>query len=616
MVPRKSGSCNRDLYTATIQRMNEDRPPMPVETKNPIEVLAEALPAWARKHPEMLKARLADLSDQDQRELALRLPAESRLELLLHAPRPMRLARSLPDGEFYLTVRGVDVSDALPLLALGSGPQIQHLLDLESWRGDRYDGVRAGAWISVLSEAGEPALTRTLRNLDDEALTLLFIHWLQMDPILSDENVEVKGTDTTETGDERGAVSPDGGFRLNPARSEHALAAQKVLRTLFVEEPKRYADLLWHVRAELPSVLEEEALRWRQSRLEERGWPDLDEALAVYSPPLPVGADQGTAPLRDSTQDDEPGLIGSRLPLRAPDRPVWLQTADRHPARESMLLELGAIANRILVADRRDPGDPEAHKDAMQRAVCGISLALESTIDSDLNAALDQRPLLEWFRSGWARIEDLAAEASRFIREDWPSTHPYALRLLDPPLDVRLAALLDRRPRYLDVAEDGSTSIREFKNAKDLDSTRGSIRLAEVLGRVFFGRLGLIPSEWLGNGESAPPADTPRFSTFFLTSLGWWTRHRRLSLESLDADTAREYLREIARFDIDPGISEAAAGEWIHALGELKSVDPGTQAVLRRYAPACLARLRDETGRIDLRNPLQPHLIPCLLIAP
>jgi hypothetical protein len=596
--------------------MNEDRPPLPVETKNPIEVLAEAIPAWARKHPEKLKARLADLSDAEQRELALRLPAESRLELLLHAPKPMRLARSLPDGEFYLTVRGVDVSDALPLLALGSAPQLQHLLDLECWRGDRFDGVRAGAWISVISEAGEPALTRTLRNLDDEALTLLFIHWMRMDPILSDENVEVKGTDLTESGDERGAVSPDGSFRFNTPRSEHAQAAQKVLRTLFVEEPKRYADLLWHVRAALPSVLEEEALHWRQSRLEERGWPDLDEALAVYSPPLPTDDLRVAAPLRASTPEDEPGLIGSRLPLRTPDRPAWLQKADRHPDRETMLLELGSIANRILIADRRDPGDPEAHKHAMRRAVCGISLALESMHGDELYAALERRHLLEWFRNGWAQIEELTAEASRFIREDWPSTHPYALQLLDPPLDTRLAALLDQRPRYLDVAEDGSTSIREFKTAKDLEATRGSIRLAEVLGRVFFGRLGLIPAEWLGSGESAPPSDTPRFSTFLLTSLGQWTRHRRLSLEALDTETAREFLREIARFDIDPGIGEAAAGEWIHALGELKSVDPGSQAVLRRYAPACLARLRDETGRIDLRNPLKPHLIPCLLIEP
>ena len=51
---------------------------------------------------------------------ALRLPAAERLQLMLHAPAPMRLVRTLPDADLYLTIREVGPADALPMLALSS----------------------------------------------------------------------------------------------------------------------------------------------------------------------------------------------------------------------------------------------------------------------------------------------------------------------------------------------------------------------------------------------------------------------------------------------------------------------------------------------------------------
>ena len=42
---------------------------------------------------------------------------------------------------------------------------------------------------------------------------------------------------------------------------------------------------MWMAQWELPSELEEQALHWRQSRLEEHGFPDWEEALSVYAPP-------------------------------------------------------------------------------------------------------------------------------------------------------------------------------------------------------------------------------------------------------------------------------------------------------------------------------------------
>jgi hypothetical protein len=93
---------------------------------------------------------LVNLELRQQVELLLRLPAEARARFLLDAPKPMALVRALPDGEFYLTAREIGPQGALALLALASASQIAHLLDLESWRRDRFDPLRSGSWVALL----------------------------------------------------------------------------------------------------------------------------------------------------------------------------------------------------------------------------------------------------------------------------------------------------------------------------------------------------------------------------------------------------------------------------------------------------------------------------------
>ena len=99
-----------------------------------LEQLVLELTELARMAPDRLEERIEALSLAEQVELALRLPAQERMELLLRAPMPMRLVRSLPDGDLYLTVREIGPEDSLGLLKLASAEQIHHVIDLESWR--------------------------------------------------------------------------------------------------------------------------------------------------------------------------------------------------------------------------------------------------------------------------------------------------------------------------------------------------------------------------------------------------------------------------------------------------------------------------------------------------
>ncbi len=435
----------------------------------------------ARDAPRDLTARVAALSMREQAEVVLRLPGRERLELLLHAPQPMRLVRSLPDSEIYFTVRDIGPFDALPLLALASADQLIHLIDLESWRADRFDGDRSGAWVALLLESGEPTILRFLRAADDDLLGLLFCLWARVREIVDEEEVE------------DGLLSPDGQHRFYPNNEDHARAIQRIAQILFQDDAHRYARIVRIAEWELPSQLEESTLRWRDSRLEERGFPDLDSALAVYA--APVGLSASGVEVRSSA-DDAITVPRSALRARASAPRVvgWLESLPP-AAFERVLFELTAVANKVLVADRADTGDPAAHRMAMERAVGFVEVALAErgvTHDADAHALFAAVPVIELFRQGYARAVALQGAARRLVREGWPKLHARAMETLDAPIRAWVAALLEKRPAVHSLVE--------------LDAARHALDLAELLGRAVNSPLGWDVAGML---ESLPPGATP-----------------------------------------------------------------------------------------------------------
>ena len=90
---------------------------------------------------------------QKKRRAILALPPEQALERILIEPEPAALVHSFPESDFHLLVHDIGPEDALPLLALASSKQWDHLLDLESWGRDRLEMSRLTRWMSLLMEA-------------------------------------------------------------------------------------------------------------------------------------------------------------------------------------------------------------------------------------------------------------------------------------------------------------------------------------------------------------------------------------------------------------------------------------------------------------------------------
>jgi hypothetical protein len=527
----------------------------------------------------------------------------------------MRLVRALPDADLYMTVREAGPGDAMPVLALASVSQLLHLLDLESWRGDRFDADRAGAWIALFLEAGEPALRRFLRNADDELLALVLHRWIRVEQIDYEDGAEKHGHGQGDAGTEQGAMTPDGYHRFSPSIPEHVAAIRQLLQVFYLDQPERYNRAMWMSMWELPSDLEEQALHWRQSRLEEHGFPDWEEALSVYAPPMGV-----TSHPRPPAPTDPDGLEASRSFLVAlPPESLLLPSMDSLSGerRERVLFEFLSVANRILVADGGDTGDPRSHRAAMRKAAgfIGIALSTRGAVRPDEAAeVLTEVPTIDLFREGFAGAMELRQRARHLTRKGWASGHARALELLDPPIRGRVEALLEARPMFFDY-EDGETGrLREFRSASELEEARAAVEMAEVLGRLLIERMGLELDRVL---EATPStSDAHRFSTLLATLLAWHATRAEMRGDPLPVDVVADFLRTVAsRRTAAPEAPGRALESLLGDLREAFGLSVRESSVVEAYGRYCLERLSEECGGLDPGVPVDPRTVGCLLVA-
>ncbi|HEX5045227.1 MAG TPA: DUF6178 family protein [Candidatus Polarisedimenticolaceae bacterium] len=571
---------------------------------------ATAVARLARDNPSALTAELAELTPRQVVEIALRLPARERLEVLLHAPKPMRAVRALPDADLYLTARELGPADALPLLALASAAQLQHVLDLEAWRHDAFDPDRAGAWVALLLEAGEPVVVRFLQAADDDLLALLFQRWLQTRQLDGDEDPSVRGSGHTEAGDERGQLSPDGAHLFSPRIAEHGPAVRRIAAVFFHSQQERYFRTLQSALWELPSELEEQALRWRQSRLEEHGYLPFEDALTAYASPEPIR--ERAQPL---SPEDRDGVAAPRTTLlQLAEGNLLARAAARvdEPARETVLHEIASLASRLVVADGADLGEPEAHRAALRRAGAYAGLGLQGRGARTEEAAarlLAEVPVLELFREGFARVAELRDRARRLTREGWPARNPRALELLDAPMRPRIQALLGPRPLYVPAPDEQEPAgLRDFRTQEEVEETRLSLDLAETLGRVLVDRLGLDLRAVLAR-PAATESGAPRLSTIWLTALAWQVTRAVLRGDPLPPDVAAAFLRAVRK-----GEGPAATERLVGLLEAELALSPREGAALRAFGRACLDRLAEDTGGLDPDRPLDPRTVATLML--
>src|SRR5256885_8707330 len=184
------------------------------------------------------------------------------------------------------------------------------------------------------------------------------------------------------------------------------------------------------------------ALRWRDGRLRDRGFPDLEEATSFYARPPPTKNAPAPAP------GTAIAVPVANLLERALEE---LSGEERERAEEGIVY----ASNAALVANAVPAEDFDELRDSLTDARSTLALGLEILSGGDLPVAarvLAERPIRQIFQTAMGEAYRLQARARRAAAA---ARLPQAqsATLLDPPLSEVVDSLSRLRPSVPDPAD-------------------------------------------------------------------------------------------------------------------------------------------------------------------
>ena len=507
-----------------------------------------------------------------------------RLDLILGAPNPGALVRALPADELYFTIREIGLADAVELVQLASAEQFRVFLDLDAWRHGQFEPRLALPWLRA-ARAGAPQdtalanrLARKMKALDQELLYLVLRDAIRVHDLRVNDDPEIESDQAWKTSD--GAY-----FIEFLVEGSEFVAVRGILDDLEAEDPLMSSRLLGALAWELPSELEESALRWRQGRLADLGYPSLEEALSWYARPPTRPSEAPGQPRRAPGFFLAPLARHSLLARGA----ALLDAADR----EALDMQLVTAGNAVLVADGIDPVELEQVRDAVTGARAMVELGLERLAGDDAARAaevLAATPVKRIFQEGFGRVLELSWRAERLFKAGGAGTR--ATPLLDAPLGELLSALATRRPRLHPGVEQprqdwgtpaaAALEPRRFLSPGDLALASTALELCEGLASLAH-ELGLAPAR--AEGEA------PRLSALYLTALANERLGRRFEPVPIQASELPAAAAALGRID-DPRLAgHGEAGALLLALARRQAAELAASLERAQASPELVTEL-------------------------
>lgn len=410
------------------------------------------------------------------------LEGRRKVDALTDADDPKALVRSLPAEDLYFTIKEVGLEDCSELVQFASPAQFRTFIDLDCWHRNSLHPRAMLPWLRAADD-GEDGLDRKLASLDIEAVELLLREGVAIWDLEEDPDREPAGTPWR---------SPEGRYQLDfLLEGEDGQALKQVVESYYTRDPLQAIRFLEAVRWELPSELEETALRFRTGRLADLGFPELDQALRLYAysdPDAPLG---GVSP----NPSEAPGFFLETLGTRS-----FLDTAlGKLDSEELSRLnrELLYVLNGALVADAVDPGDLDGVRRVLASARGHLSLGLEYAARGDGERARElllTAPLARLFQvaSGLTlRRKFRADRVAASGRAGFPSSHGRCW--FDPPLGAAVEGLRRKRPQFTPALEGIDAPRRSFASPRELAVTDAALERAEALASLV-AKLGINPA--------------------------------------------------------------------------------------------------------------------------
>jgi len=526
----------------------------------------------SKQDPGGAQAALSSL----RRQLA-QLSSKARLDALISAPDARRLIRSIPAEDLYFTIMDVGLTDAPELVQLASPTQFRTFVDLGGWERDRIEPHALLTWLRAARGDEPEDFLRKLHGIDAELLEYLLreftvVHDLEENPDVNPEGV------TMET--------PEGRYLLEFKDVEGAELAglRQLINDLVAENPFESVRLMEAARWEMPSELEEIAYRFRAGRLQDLGFPTLEDAMRLFSYVEP--GPRPTAP----TPGEALAATGGHVD--------YLEAAFRaleSVERDNLEGELRSVANAALVAEAAEPGDLEALRRVGEMVRDHLSLGLEHLTGGSPARAPDvvrELPLPRIFQVGFSLTLGLKHRADRLAKAPLARLDDTLLLLPDEAAGVD--ALRRKRPRRA-LRVPGAEPV-PFRSLREVGASEALLARAEAQVSLF--------RSLLGGSEARARELLARFGVdlksleverLFTATLAMAVLEGRVDPRPLPLGRGTELGERL--FEGEPAAPRLRESARERALSVLEpAVEEAARPELRRLVNATLERLVSELG--------------------
>lgn len=434
---------------------------------------------------------------QEKRQQILALAPREALDRILQDPQQLPLVHSFPEQDLYFLIHDIGPEDALPLLALASEKQWDHIVDLEAWQKDRIDLQSVTRWLGLLLDADQERFIRWFLEQKLEFMEFYLFRNIEVRVLEHDQ-------DPSEFGDDFFSLDDTYFIRIfEPADKDEADQMAHEQRQEFLTKLiKRLADFdhrtYQHVMLEathlLPAESEENCYHWRNVRLAEKGFLPFDEALGIYQPIKPEDIGHYRIDRLNDKKDAPTVPSVSKYPLQVlkDDNHFTraLASLAGSPELTDIEAEFAHLCNRIIVADHKTVRDREALREIVKKACGFINLGLErlfkdhSGIDPRQAAELFVKySLARIFRVGFGGVLELKWQAEKWLDRCWFAAAGLRLTFWGEQWLGVLGGLLLKKPLFYDNYTTG-VLYREFSRLEDIRSTEGIFKQIKAVDEL------------------------------------------------------------------------------------------------------------------------------------
>ena len=580
--------------------------------------MGEGLPfpeEWVKKQPRKVEDILSGMSVEEQVRCILGLDPNLQQQVLMLSEKAVEVTQSLPVEEVYNLINEVGKEDALLIISMVSSDQLQYIFDVEWWRGDKFQPKQALDWIALLDQCHDPETLEWFLGEDFDQKVVLFQAFLIV--YKKDET-----TDSYEGVEGLEHFTPDGVYDIF-FKVEKNKEIKKLLLLLHEKDQNLLYSLLEAVIWYPVTPTVEKAYQWKVSRTAERGIPDFQEAIGIYS-----HLDAAALKLKLPTLEELPSSrfkLSPKYPLAHLDETLFftqcLAVLENESRLETLRWELVCLANKVIVADGYELSSKDVRQRAMKKTLGYLNIGLELGAAGDLKkgaALLGQVWVQSLFQVGYEQLRQIRSAASGFINESG-SYIEHFISALDKE---RLGALAFRFPQVAEKVQD-SFNWRDLKSMTDIEVVNEFLTRWKFYSRFVRQGLGLSESTFLslrGTSADSDSYESTNMITLVSTALAQYVLFKRLSCEPIAEVAAKSFLEMIFLPGIFQDDTKVCNEDLLNAFEQELLKAPmawidSDKKHFRELLLECAKNLEAQFGNLDLTRPIDWKFTQGLLLA-